>query len=95
MSIVAIMKLSELQKKIVKFADDKLGACGGISISHNQPGIEFSNKDLLKKFLDFIVWDYNTHIVFDAFLRGKITEAKHERITHSVSEMVKVCHPLK
>lgn len=95
MSIIAVMKLSGLQGKIVKFADEKLGASGGISVSHNPPGIEFSNKDMVKKFLDFIVWDYNTHIVFNAFLRGKITEEKHERITHSVSEMVKVCHPLK
>jgi len=95
MSIIAVMKLSELQQKIVKFAEDKLGAGGGISISLNPPGIEFSSKEMVKKFIDFIAWDYNTHIVFDAFLRGKITEAKHDRITHSVSEMVKVCHPLK
>lgn len=95
MSIIAVMKLSELQEKIVKFAEDKLGAGGGISVSQNPPGIEFSSKEMVKKFLDFIIWDYNTHIVFDAFLRGKLKEDKYERITNSVSEMVKVCHPLK
>jgi len=93
--MIAIMKLSELQVKIVEFAEKQLGGSGGIAVNSNPPGIKIEDKDTLKKFLDFIIWDYNTHIVFDAFLRGRINQRKYESITEAVGGIVESCKGLK
>lgn len=93
--MIAIMKLSDLQIKIVEFAEKQLGASGGIKVSNNPPGISLADKETLKKFMDFIIWDYNTHIVFDAFLRGRIPKRKYEAVTEAVGEIVESCKKLK